>query len=123
MAMTGTITIHGNVLGVGGVQQKLRGALKDNMKVVFLPRENMSDVEELPSKLKGQLQVVSSKELTAAKINTLKPGKMLVVPVDNITEILDHILLPKEASRKGTQNGSTKFAGTIQTPRRLNLVS
>jgi Cdc6-like AAA superfamily ATPase len=50
VAMTGTITLHGRVLAIGGVKQKLRGALANDTKVVFLPKENAKDLARLPDR-------------------------------------------------------------------------
>ncbi|MBY0405442.1 MAG: AAA family ATPase, partial [Cyanobacteria bacterium] len=62
VAMTGTITLQGRVLAIGGVKQKLRGALTDKMKVVFLPKENRLDVEKLPEKMKADLNILTAEE-------------------------------------------------------------
>lgn len=95
VAMTGTITLQGRVLAIGGVKQKLRGAMHDGKKVVFLPKENRRDIERLPDRMKAELNVLSAAEFKE-KVKTgeeLHPTKMTVVPVDRIEDILEYALV------------------------------
>jgi len=48
VAVTGEITLHGNVLGVGGVAQKIAAARNAGARVVILPKENEREVQDLP---------------------------------------------------------------------------
>ncbi len=49
IAMTGEITIMGEVLAVGGIQQKIRAAYDVGVKEVLLPADNFKEARELPS--------------------------------------------------------------------------
>ncbi len=58
MAMTGEITLRGRVLAIGGLKEKLLGALRAGIKTVFIPKENKNDLEELPDNVKKDLEIV-----------------------------------------------------------------
>ena len=58
MAMTGEITLRGRVLAIGGLKEKLLGALRAGIKTVFIPKENKNDLEELPDNVKKDLNIV-----------------------------------------------------------------
>jgi ATP-dependent Lon protease len=56
VAMTGEITLRGNVLAVGGVREKALAALRAGIRTVILPERCMRDVEEIPKELKRRLE-------------------------------------------------------------------
>ncbi len=58
MAMTGEITLRGRVLAIGGLKEKLLGALRAGIKTVFIPEENKNDLEELPDNVKKDLNII-----------------------------------------------------------------
>jgi ATP-dependent Lon protease len=55
LAMTGEITLRGQILPVGGIREKLLAAYRAGMKTVMLPEENRKDIGELPSEIKKAL--------------------------------------------------------------------
>ena len=57
LAMTGEITLRGQVLPVGGIKEKLLAALRAGIREVCIPRENERDLSELPAPLRRQLTV------------------------------------------------------------------
>ncbi|CAL7959993.1 Lon protease [Alphaproteobacteria bacterium] len=57
VAMTGEITLRGRVLGIGGLKEKLLAALRGEMKIVMIPKENAKDLEEIPEKVRSQLDI------------------------------------------------------------------
>lgn len=57
LAMTGEITILGKVLGIGGVQPKLMGAIDAGISTVILPMENERDVQNLPEYIRQRVQI------------------------------------------------------------------
>jgi ATP-dependent Lon protease len=58
VAMTGEITLRGNVLPVGGVKEKLLAARRARVSKVILPHLNRRDMEEIPKELFGEMQFV-----------------------------------------------------------------
>jgi ATP-dependent Lon protease len=56
LAMTGEITLSGRVLPIGGVKEKVLGALRAGITEVLLPKDNEADLEDLPEAARGQLQ-------------------------------------------------------------------
>lgn len=57
LAMTGEVTITGQVLPVGGIKEKLMGALRAGLRTVLLPEGNRGDVEEAPAEVREGLDV------------------------------------------------------------------
>ena len=57
VAMTGEITLRGNVLPVGGVKEKLLAARRAKIKTVILPEPNRRDLEDLPQEVLDDLNV------------------------------------------------------------------
>jgi ATP-dependent Lon protease len=54
-AMTGEITLRGNVLPVGGIKQKVLAAYRAGIREVILPEENEKDLEEIPDDVRGEM--------------------------------------------------------------------
>ncbi len=62
-AMTGEITLRGNVLPVGGIREKLLAAHRLGIKKVLIPEKNMRDLEELPNQAKNDLEIIPIKTM------------------------------------------------------------
>ena len=75
LAMTGEITLRGRVLPIGGLKEKLLAAKNAGIKMVLVPKENESDVEEL------------SHEITRG---------LKIIPVSHMDEVLKLALAPKK---------------------------
>jgi ATP-dependent Lon protease len=61
VAMTGEITLRGEVLPIGGLKEKLLAAHRGGIKVVLIPEENAKDLQEIPDNVKNQLEVIPVK--------------------------------------------------------------
>ena len=57
VAMTGEITLRGEVLPIGGLKEKLLAAHRGGIKTVLIPSENVKDLAEIPDNIKGKLEI------------------------------------------------------------------
>jgi len=57
VAMTGEITLRGEVLAIGGLKEKLLAAHRGGIKTVLIPEENVKDLAEIPDNVKNQLDI------------------------------------------------------------------
>jgi len=58
VAMTGEVTLRGRVLPIGGLKEKLLAALRANIKVVIIPKENEKDLADIPDNVKRKMEIV-----------------------------------------------------------------
>jgi ATP-dependent Lon protease len=72
IAMTGEVTLRGNVLAIGGLKEKLLAALRGGITTVLIPEENEKDLKEIPDNVKEGLTII---------------------PVGNVKEVLEHALV------------------------------
>ncbi len=72
IAMTGEVTLRGNVLQIGGLKEKLLAALRGGIKTVLIPEDNAKDLPEIP--------------------DNVKEG-MTIIPVSNVREVLKNALV------------------------------
>ncbi len=79
VAMTGEITLRGNVLPIGGVKEKLLAARRAHIKTVILPAPNRRDLEDLPQEVRDDLTFIF---------------------VENVREVFREALLEKKPSEK-----------------------
>ena len=72
IAMTGEVTLRGNVLAIGGLKEKLLAALRGGVKTVLIPEENAKDLPEIPDNVKDGLTII---------------------PVSHVSDVLKHALI------------------------------
>lgn len=78
VAMTGEITLRGNVLPIGGLKEKVLAAYREGMKTILLPKENERDIEDIPENVRD---------------------KLTFVPVEHMDEVLKTALCPPEETK------------------------
>ena len=61
IAMTGEITLRGNVLPIGGLKEKIIGAHRSGIKQIIIPEDNKKDLEEIPIKVKEDIKIITVK--------------------------------------------------------------
>ncbi|MFZ4651850.1 MAG: endopeptidase La, partial [Rubrivivax sp.] len=61
VAMTGEITLRGEVTAIGGLKEKLLAAHRGGVKTVLIPEENVKDLQEIPENAKNNLEIVPVK--------------------------------------------------------------
>jgi ATP-dependent Lon protease len=57
VAMTGEITLRGEILPIGGLKEKLLAALRGGIRIVLIPEENQRDLAELPDNIKNNIKI------------------------------------------------------------------
>ena len=57
LAMTGEITLRGRILPIGGVKEKVLGAVRAGITTIVLPKENAADLDDLPEDVRSSLEV------------------------------------------------------------------
>jgi len=78
VAMTGEITLRGNVLPIGGVKEKLLAARRAKLRKVILPEPNRRDLDDLPQEVKDDLEFVF---------------------VDNVLQVFEEALMSRRAAK------------------------
>ena len=61
VAMTGEITLRGEVTAIGGLKEKLLAALRGGIKTVLIPEDNVKDLQDIPGNVKNGLEIVPVK--------------------------------------------------------------
>lgn len=61
IAMTGEITLRGNILPIGGLKEKFIGAHRSNIKTIIIPEDNKKDLDELPKRIIEDINIVAVK--------------------------------------------------------------
>ncbi len=61
VAMTGEITLRGEVLPIGGLKEKLLAAHRGGIKTVLIPEENVKDLQDMPEIIKNELEIIPVK--------------------------------------------------------------
>jgi ATP-dependent Lon protease len=79
LAMTGEITLTGQVLPIGGVKEKVLGAKRAGIKKILLPKRNEIDLEDVPKEVRDTMEFVLVEELSEVFLHAL--GKRVISPV------------------------------------------
>merc|ERR1719495_1067405 len=84
LAMTGEISLHGLVLPVGGVRDKVLGAHRAGLTTVILPAANMRDVQAVPDNVKDALTFIPASTLVEVLTSAFPGGLTLTPPTPSI---------------------------------------
>jgi ATP-dependent Lon protease len=76
VAMTGEITLRGNVLPIGGLNEKLLAAQRSGIKTVLIPNDNVKDLTEITDKVKEGLTIISIETVEEAMKHVFSGNKM-----------------------------------------------
>lgn len=74
VAMTGELTLRGDVLPIGGLKEKVLAASRANLKAVIIPKLNESDLEDIPDNLRENLQIHAVSDIDEVFNLALHPG-------------------------------------------------
>ncbi len=72
VAMTGEITLRGNVLPIGGLKEKLLAAHRHGMKRVLIPKANVKDLRDVPQEVKRAVEVIAVEHLDEVLCHALR---------------------------------------------------
>ena len=72
IALTGEITLRGRVLPIGGLKEKILGAVRAGITMIVIPKDNEADLEDLPAEVKGRVEVHAVSELGEVLALTLR---------------------------------------------------
>ncbi|WRK55924.1 S16 family serine protease [Coprobacillaceae bacterium CR2/5/TPMF4] len=72
VAMTGEITLRGNVLPIGGLKEKSISAHRSGIKTIIIPKDNAKDIDDIPKSVQDDLEIILA---------------------DHIDTVLDHALV------------------------------
>ena len=75
IAMTGEMTLRGKILPIGGIREKSLGAHRGGIKTIYLPKENMNDLDDVPKEVKDSINFI---------------------PVESYNELYDYIFKEKK---------------------------
>jgi ATP-dependent Lon protease len=97
VAMTGEITLRGEVLAIGGLKEKLLAAHRGQIKKVIIPHENEKDLEEIPEKVLNELDVFPVKTIDEVLLLALQENTVIKQSGD---ESGDAEVVPQTKSKK-----------------------
>ena len=95
VAMTGEITLHGNVLPIGGLREKSMAAYREGMKTVLIPKDNEPDLYEVDDEVKKNLTFL---------------------PMQSLTQVLNAALLKPQNAKKAKLPAAPTQRKRRQTP-------
>lgn len=75
IAMTGEITLRGEVYAIGGLNEKLLAAQRNRINKVLIPRDNVKDLAEIPEKVKTGLEIISVATIEEALPHVFRGNK------------------------------------------------
>ena len=75
VALTGEITLAGDVLPIGGLNEKIVAAQRAGFKIVLIPKENEKDLSELPKGARDGLEIRLVSTMDDVLSSTLKPAR------------------------------------------------
>ncbi len=87
VAMTGEITLRGNILPIGGLNEKLLAAKRNEIKTVLIPKDNEIDLAEIPEKVKDGLRII---------------------PIDSVASAVSYVIPDLKLSLKSSKSSKKK---------------
>ncbi len=99
VAMTGEITLRGQVLAIGGLKEKLLAAHRGGIKTVLIPDENKRDLKDIPDNIKSDLEIIPVKWI----------DEVLEVALQRMPEPIEEDLDPESSSdaEQNSESGET----------------
>ncbi len=117
LAMTGEITLSGQVLPIGGVKEKVLGANRAGITKILLPRRNEMDLDDIPKEVRDTITFVPVDELSEVLYHAL--GKRLIspVPLGNEPAKISNVVPLRPSNQAKRRNGVVKRARPVERKR------
>ncbi|MEO7344869.1 MAG: S16 family serine protease, partial [Methylotenera sp.] len=109
VAMTGEITLRGEVLPIGGLKEKLLAAHRGGIKTVLIPQQNVKDLADIPENIKNHLDIHPVQWIDEVLSLALASQP---VPLPEIPEVNDVPAKEVQATDKSTENTTSVTGGT-----------
>lgn len=107
VAMTGEITLRGEVTAIGGLKEKLLAALRGGIKTVMIPEENVKDLQEIPANVKEELSIVPVRWID--KVLEVALERVPVPLADDEVIVAAEVVTPAPVTKKtGERRGTIK---------------
>jgi ATP-dependent Lon protease len=105
VAMTGEITLRGEVTAIGGLKEKLLAAHRGGITTVIIPEENVKDLQDIPENVKNKLEIVPVKWI----------DRVLEVALERVPEALpedEPVKPPEEAAKPAAPAAGSELLTT-----------
>ncbi|WP_455554497.1 endopeptidase La [Comamonas sp.] len=102
VAMTGEITLRGEVTAIGGLKEKLLAALRGGIKTVLIPQENVKDLQDIPANVKTGLEIIPVRwidEVLKVALERMPVALQEVLPAVDVA-VATQAAAPKPAAKK-----------------------
>lgn len=116
VAMTGEITLRGEVLPIGGLKEKLLAAHRGNIKCVIIPEDNRKDLQEIPDNVKADLEIRPVKWIDEVLTIALANYEGVLISNQNINQLI-------EAEKNKAKKASKSQQSNIRKKSRTKTIS
>ena len=117
VAMTGEITLRGQITAIGGLKEKLLAALRGGIQTVLIPKENVKDLAELPAGLTDALKIVAVEWIDEVLALALERNPLAAAGTLADQGISPHAAASKKPAKKSAPIRKTAKTSTTITPR------
>ena len=117
VAMTGEITLRGQITAIGGLKEKLLAALRGGIQTVLIPKENVKDLAELPAGLTDALKIVAVEWIDEVLALALERNPLAGAGTLADQGISPHAGASKKPAKKSAPIRKTAKTSTTITPR------
>jgi ATP-dependent Lon protease len=109
IAMTGEITLRGNVLPIGGLKEKALAAHRGGIKRVLFPKENENDIEEIPATVRNELELIPVSHVDEVLFEALRcrSAQDFATMLDN-KKVRDELLYADEKKKEERGDGEAR---------------
>ncbi|MDR2338429.1 MAG: endopeptidase La [Deltaproteobacteria bacterium] len=118
IAMTGEVTLRGNVLPIGGLKEKILAAHRGGISRILIPKENEKDIEEIPASVREGIEIIS-----CSHVDQVLREALVVEGTENYKRLLterkiryDNLFGKDDENKKNDNNGSLVPEQTFSNP-------